>query len=264
MGVRDRERGALIPRLEEVMDLLGEVHPPLRFPADADRAEEEVPAGRWIRGGTSPSGRDDGDVREATWFVGAKYASSDLGAPQRIVWIPPEEGQERFVLADRAGYMQEREQDLAGGEGPDLGDRSFRRIATRVVPVVADIWANDDDDLDILVHWLASSVLCVNAGAAEMVGERPVDSGGLSAEQVGQRGLRYRLLCNFVFPISAPYRLLRRGRHAAVGVRVEPESQAVARAVREAEDRARDRGRGIVPPADLDVTPWRGGRRRGP
>lgn len=251
----DVGRGALIPRLERIMAFLSQYHPPLRFPADRDRTEEEVREGVWKRGGTTPSGRDAGDVRTATWFVGAKYATSDLGAPQRIVWIPPEEGQERFTLPDRAGYMQEREQP--GGEGPDLGDRTFRRIMTRVVPVTADLWCNDEDDLDILIHWVASAVFCTNAGAAEHVGEKPVESGGMALDQMVQRGLRYRLVCNFVFPISAPYYELRKGRHVGIVPRFEGEGHAAQRAERRADVRAQEERTGTMQPHDLDVTPWR-------
>lgn len=248
-------RGALLPRLEEVMAFLSRYHPPLRFPADADREETEVAEGRWLRGGTSPSGRDHGAVEVATWWVGAKYLAADFGAPQRIVWVPPEEGQERFVLPDRAGYTQEREQP--GGEGPDLGDRTFRRVMTRVVPVTAAIWANDYDDLDILVHWLASAVFCTNAGAAEYVGEKPVESGGEALDQLGQRGLHYRLLCNFVFPVSAPYFELRKARHLGVTTRFEGEGHAAQRNEYRAEVVAEEVRRGVRQPHPMDVTPWR-------
>lgn len=250
----DLSRGHLLPRLEEIMDFLSEYHPPLRFPADDGRKEAEVLSG-WQRGGTSPSGEDLGDVATATWYVGDKYLKSSLGAPQRIVWLPPEFGQERFTFPDSAGDHAERDQ-VGGGE-EHLGTRAFRRVLSRVVPVIADVWANDYDDLDILIHWLASAVFCTNAGAPEGVGEKPIESGGYVPDQMIQRGVRYQLTCNLVFPIAAPYHELMKARSASVAARTESEEHRSLRLRAQAAKDAPLRARGARFPADLDTTPWR-------
>ena len=189
------KRGYLVPRITEVMDWLSSRCPPCRYPADADKQEESLPA--WVRGGTTPSGADFGDaqaaVSEATYFIGRKYIPLEYGAPQRIVWLPPPPGSERFVRSETTGPHLD---DVGQGEGA----LAFRRWRTRVVPMLAHLWCNDYDDCDILVQWLATAIFATNAGGPESVGEA-VTGGGYAEEEMSQRGVVYHLNCNFVFPV---------------------------------------------------------------
>jgi len=197
MGV-DLNRGFLVPRITEIMAKLGELCPPCRFPADADHSEE-VRHPSWIRGGTSPSGADFGDAQsamvDADYFIGAKYTSFDYGAPQRIVWVPPPEGQERFTRPETTGPH-------VGELSSPEGNLAFRRWASRVVPMLVHIWCNDYDDCDLLISNLSTAIFATNAGGPEVVGIETIVAGGYAEEQVGQRGIAYVLGCNFVFPIT--------------------------------------------------------------
>ena len=181
------------------MSFLSEWCPPQRFPANNNRSETQA-SPTWRRGGTSPSGESFGGARDADYFIGAQYLDTEYGLPQRIVWVPPRAGEESFVIPDSAGPHLERD-----NEDPA---RVFRRWATRVMPVTVDLWCNDFDDLDILLHWLCTAIIASNAGGPEAVGVRTLGSGGLSADtEMDQRGLRYRLRANFVSPISRPYNI---------------------------------------------------------
>lgn len=286
-------RGHLVPRIEAVMAILGRSSPPQVYPADGDRAEAEAPQG-WVRGGTEVDGTAAGDVSVANWFVGERYLAASYGQPQRIVWVPPQRGRERFLYAPTAGVVAhysrvvggdglEDSRGGAGGSGslnlgPDSvalevasdveGCRKFayRMIGARLCPVEADLWCNDYDDLDLLVMWLASAVTVVNAGAVEQVQERPVYGGGQVECETGQRGLRYRLECNFVFPVIAPIAgdrgVVPGSAHASRPRSASVQPAPVAATARQsalleiARQRQRDLATGAHVPPDLGASPW--------
>lgn len=206
----DSTRGHLKPRIVEVMAYMNAVCPAYIYPADSGRAETLAPNnGAWFLGGTSPSGDDDGDVTQANWWIGERYVDGAFnGAPQRMVWIPPRDGEERFAEADSVGHHKVG--DAAGqtfGAGDDRlpASMAYRKVMSRVVPVKVDIWGNDFDDTDLMVHWLASCIFATNAGAPEKLREKTISSGGYVTLEKGQRGVRYRLSATFVFPIIAPF-----------------------------------------------------------
>lgn len=251
----------LVPRIEEIMDFMREWCPPLRFPADGGGLAEEAPD-NWVRGGTSPSGRSFGDVDVANYFIGAQYMVVNMGgAPQRIVWVPPAFGAERFARPDSNGWHIGAGAAQAGG-GDIAEDRAFRRLATRIVPVHIDLWADDHGDLDVLINWVYAGVDTTNAGAPAMAGVPPVETGGEVEAQAGQRGIRYQLLANLVFPVVAPYRVKRRAQHVGVDVRVETEHHAIQRAAAALAapgehplDRSPWRRTSVAPPASEPVAP---------
>lgn len=200
-------RGHLVPRITAIMEELQLVCPPMYYPADGERQETPYPDG-WLRGGTSPSGDGHGtvDPGQANWWIGERYAKTkNYGQPQRIVWIPPRRGRERFVKPDHVGRNAEVLGSPQIGGGGDPPGFQFRALGTRVCPCEVDLWVNDYDDGDILVHWLVASIVAVNSGAPELVGVDAIVSGGYTGEdEEGVRGLRYVLECNLVFPVVKP------------------------------------------------------------
>ncbi len=203
----DLTEGYLLPRIDGVMSMLQETCPPYRFPADGDRSGVLDSRG-WRRGGTSPSGQDFGDISDCNWFVGDTYLKATIGAPWRLVWLPPLIGEERFVVGKNVGIHVNAEEeggadDYAALDNTGVG-QAYRIILHRVCPVRVDVWGSDYPDIDKLVHWLASCVFASNAGAAEACGVQTVDSGGMIPMESGVRGLRYQLKFNFVFPIISP------------------------------------------------------------
>jgi hypothetical protein len=179
--------GYLVPQILCVMDVLAQFTPAYRFPANTGRQPEETP---WVRGGTSPGGSIAGGDR-GNWFVGTKYAETNQGAaPQRIVWLPPEPGEESFSIADSVGSRFE-----SGYE--------HRRIATRVVPVSIEIWGHDYGDTETLANYMSAALYTVCVGQL-VVDDGMLVSGGFMREVAGDRGVRYILGCKFAFPVTMP------------------------------------------------------------
>ncbi len=220
----DLTQGYLLPRIDQIMSMLQQVCPPYKFPADGDRSAVLDNRG-WRRGGTSPSGQNFGDISDCNWFVGDTYLKSTIGAPWRLVWLPPLVGEERFVVGKNVG-MHAYAEEVGGSDayaalnGQGIG-QVYRLILHRISPVRVDIWGSDYPDLDLLVHWLASCTFATNAGAAESCGVPTVDNGGLVPLESGVRGLRYQLKLNFVFPIISPIKSPGGGADAVQGNSVE-------------------------------------------
>lgn len=277
----DERVGFLEPRIVEVMSFLNGVCPAYYFPADNDRKAMLYPnGGAWLRGGTSPSGDDQGDVGQANWFIGERYVDgASLGMPQRVVWIPPQEGEERFVEPDSAGHHKVGDAfgrtyvgGLQGDESQLPKNLAYRKVLSRVCPVKVDIWGNDWDDTDQLVHWLASCILATNAGAPEYLREKTIQSGGYVRMEKGQRGVRYRMAAIFVFPVIAPFLAGGVGsadafRAIGMGVAVKPVSSDTLVQDENQPQLSDDRlnnavqnvpARGALVPDPLDVSPWTG------
>lgn len=208
----DLTRGHVLPAIEAVMAYLDAEHPPQRFPKDSDRVEVDR-SSRWLRGGTSPSGVAFSEPKEASYFVGAKYLASTFGGPQRIVWVPPEPGRESFVEPDSSGWHPDPTEEEESPAFPrevghgKTGSRAFRRVRSRVVPCLVDLWCNDYDDLDILINALVGGIHTWNAGAPELHNLDSVGEGGTVTDGMVERGLRYQLTATFVFPMTISYRV---------------------------------------------------------
>lgn len=183
--------GYTLPMVELVMDVLAKLTPALRFPADKGRAEECVP---WVRGGTQASGATAGGAG-GNWFFGAKYVNTNQGgAPQRLVWIPPEPGEESFTAPDSTGFRTSGTTHLAD-----------RRLATRVVPMTVDIWGQDYGDTELLANYVAAAIYSVTSG--QLVTDAGIlVSGGFSPEVPADRGVHYVLVAQFGFPVTLPIR----------------------------------------------------------
>lgn len=196
-----------------------------------------------------------GGVDSSNWFIGKSYTGAGIGGIQKLVWVPPEPGQEKFVEADSAGWHKER--DAIGEDESYLLDRAFRRIGTRISPFMVELRCNDYTDADLLLHWLVSSVKLVNAGALEHVHEAPVVSGGYVAVDAGQRGVLYQLNVQFAFPVVAPNMDLRLARSVILNPRFETGAHAVARQMLKDDNLEALQKQGIRVPTDVSVTPWR-------
>lgn len=190
--------GFIVCAVEGVMDVLREYLPARRFPhvSDRERGVECVP---WVRGGTFPDGRTQGPTQnqpaqlsQANYFIGKKYLDAAGNAPWRLVWVLPERGQEQFVPPDSiADRIDSVEQGV-----------TFRRIASRVVPMIVEIWGSDYPDTEVLLHWVTSAVYAARVNA--LVGEPWVTGGGWVEPEKGERGVRYELGVQFAFPVVAP------------------------------------------------------------
>ena len=101
-------RGTIVPAVVLIMKALQVIYPRRTFPAvdpASDQLREAVldPAG-WVLGGTSPGGAYLGPPK-GNYFIGDPNVERDGPPPQRIVWAPPEEGEERYVAPQRIGNM---------------------------------------------------------------------------------------------------------------------------------------------------------------
>jgi hypothetical protein len=191
------------------MDFLGTQYHPQKFDFQGNVRVKSDAADGWIIGGTSPSGEELGPIEGANYFIGAKYKEANFGAPQRIVWVPPRDGGERWVRNDLTGSVVSGSQVFSTGNfvEPDSDDTNyvFSRWATRVVPMMAQLWCHDFDDQDVLVQWLSTAIFATAPGAPESVGVPAIISGGQEEdEEMNERGLVYNLRCNFVFPVVRP------------------------------------------------------------
>jgi hypothetical protein len=115
-------RGVIVPGVDLVMSLLQQIHPRREFrPGDG----EPVAATPWRRGGTSPGGSSlsgpvggggeaPGQVvtdNTGTYFVGWADERTAAVPPQRIVWTPPEPGQERYGPPQSVGWLLDQDPD---------------------------------------------------------------------------------------------------------------------------------------------------------
>lgn len=111
------------------MVVLQDLYPRRVFPesaADGDRYP--ILGDPWRRGGTSPAGAKfagpvgvpgapvlpdtgDGEKSNGNYFVGWADEKTDAVEPQRIVWTPPEVGQERFGPPQASGYIVDQATD---------------------------------------------------------------------------------------------------------------------------------------------------------
>lgn len=205
-----------------VMDVLQRIYPPKTFAPDAQIGESVVGVGGnalgsvppqfqrgvWKRGGTTAGGADanEGTWGDANYFVGAKYLDLKIGSPQRIVWVPPDEGGESIGPPDMAGGIIDVATDPLDITR-EIGIRHFRRLATRLVPWSVDMWCHDYDDALELSNWLMAAIHIVAAGNTELAGVRQYGPGGWVRDEHGQRGVRYRLTVTMAMPVVAPYYL---------------------------------------------------------
>lgn len=113
------QRGAIVRGVDIVMQTLQDLFPRRVFPKiDGDRSQ--ILGDAWRRGGTSPGGAsfsgppdspEFANVSTGNYFVGWANEKTDACEPQRIVWTPPDVGQERFLPPQSSGFMLDESAD---------------------------------------------------------------------------------------------------------------------------------------------------------
>lgn len=190
---------SIYAEIERVMAMLTRLYPAKRL----DRTSGSIVRLPWTRGGTSPAGVEmnatHGQPSTATYFVGAKYLRTDLAAPQRIVWVPPEPGAERLGPPSKAGWTH----DEVDPGGPA---RAYRALWTRLSPWTVEMWARDHDDAVELGNWLIAAYHIVNPGRTVLGGQQiPVEGLGWVPDESLQEGVKWRCTLWFVWPVVTPY-----------------------------------------------------------
>ena len=231
-------RGTIVPGVVLIMKALQIIYPRRTFPAvdpASDRVREAAidPDG-WTLGGTSPGGASLGPVR-GNYFIGEPNVERDGPPPQRIVWMPPDEGEERFVAPQRIGNQIGaapiftppllRRPDLPADWQPDaparpLGPHAARQVYTRVIPMRAHCWGSDLDDAEELADHLAAAAELVLSGTQMPLSGQIVQGGGFLRDMLGNRGVCYVLRLNFYAPIYSP--MLSNAQLRDVGLIVTP------------------------------------------
>jgi hypothetical protein len=215
-------RGTIVPGVTLVMRALQLIYPRRTYPAvdaasDLTREAKLAPEG-WVLGGTSPGGAPLGLVK-GNYFIGDPNVERDGPPPQRIVWVPPDNGEERYVAPQRLGNMiggappgtpqlmrrpDEPADWLPGAAARPLGPHVGRQVYTRVIPMRAHCWGSDMDDTEELADNLAAATELVLGGTQMPLNAPIVTGGGFLRDTLGNRGLCYVLRVNFYAPIFSP------------------------------------------------------------
>lgn len=221
-------RGTIINSIQQVMATLQEIFPRRHYPADSDRRPVLDPQG-WVRGGTSPGGASLGGSG-GNYFIGVPELVIGNSAPQRIVWEPPDEGEEDWMANQQVGPFVDPSTamlpQLLTPQSPatdavrrQMGGFAAAQFATRVIPFKVHIWDNDWT-AEELVHWFASAFQMTFNG--NINGTSLLGPGGWARDEKGSRGLHYVLTARLCAPVHYVYFGEREALSARLGFDVVP------------------------------------------
>lgn len=204
--------GQLMPHIARIMDALTTVHPPLAYPPTGPREAPRQPYERqkWTLGSsTAPDGAKQAKPPEGgNYFVGWRWPSI-MDAPQAIYWVPPGEGEARYVAsgdttgtsrgnAGTADWTPDREYP----EGSEDLQFPFSRTGMLVQPWTVWIWGNSWADTENLQGWFVSKAHDKEHSQPEKFGEQfTATRGGWVPDRPGDRGLIWKLTVCLVTPI---------------------------------------------------------------
>lgn len=210
-------RGTILVGIQATMEALQQLYPRRIFPTnpvlDQSRLPEVDPLG-WRRGGTSPAGASLGGTPGGSYFVGSAEKWLLDAAPQRIVWEPPQVGEELLMPLSMVGpYKDPRVQQLPNLLTPlnpatpehfrYMGAMAAAQWALRIIPMRVHLWASDFDDCDELVHWFAAAVQTSFNG--NINGMDVFTPGGYRDIDKDTRGIHYECTVRFAAPLHYPY-----------------------------------------------------------
>lgn len=203
--------GQLMPHIARIMDALSTVHPPMAYPPTGPREQPRQPYARekWVLGSsTGPDGSRQAKSPEGgNYYVGWRWPST-MDAPQAIYWVPPGEGEARYVASGdttgtsrgqsgTADWTPEREYP----EGDNSG-QPYTRTAMLIQPWTVWIWGNSWADTELLQGWFVSKAHDKEHSIPEKYGEQfTATTGGWVQDRPGDRGLIWKLTVNLATPI---------------------------------------------------------------
>ncbi len=204
--------GQLMPHIQRIMDALSTVYPPLAYPPTGPREAPRQPYQRekWVLGSaTAPDGAKQANPPQGgNYYVGWRYPSN-MDAPQVIYWVPPGEGECRYVASgDTTGTSRgptataDWTSDREYPEGSEALNYPFSRTGMLIQPWTVWIWGNSWADTELLQSWFVSKAHDKEHSIPEKFGEQfTATNGGWVQDRPGDRGLIWKLKINLVTPI---------------------------------------------------------------
>lgn len=170
------QRGVVVRGVDLIMACLQELFPRRVFPKMQDSDRYQVLGDPWRRGGTSPGGASfagpvdlgptvtGATAGNGNYFIGWPDDKTDAVEPQRIVWTPPDVGQERFGPAQMSGFMVDESTD----PGAAVALRPMRHDEIAALPGQPGPWLSTNDPIyDAQTNRLQREVGLPGRGSAQ-------------------------------------------------------------------------------------------------